>query len=83
MRLVAKRGDDNNIFVVEDGGKYYLINLDLEYCSQPAIAPAIFLRFGYFDKVARVDNEVFADIKRVFMIGTRPSQEEISYENWS
>lgn len=74
MRLVAKRGEGDNIFVVEDGGKYYLINLDLEYCSEPAIAPEIFLKFGYFNKVTRVDDEVFADIKRVFMTGTRPSK---------
>ena len=74
MKIKAQRGEDKIIFIVELDGNYYLVNIEQETCSNPAITPAVFTRFGYFEKVSESELEpsTISEVQRVFLTGTRP-----------
>lgn len=51
MKILMQRGD--RIFLVEQTGTYYLVNLDRKQATKanPPDSPDMFLKLGYFEDV--------------------------------
>jgi len=52
MKIEFQRGS-SDIFIVNNNGKYYLVNVNRGTCSlaNPPELPSMFLKFGYFEDV--------------------------------
>lgn len=71
MNIVAERGKNSGIFIVEYNQEYYLVNIvkGIYAKASPPNIPDQFLRFGYFYPVKRVKAEVADRVWSVLLEG--------------